>query len=386
MTGGMTHRDTRAGKTSPAIAACGRDIDWDEAFTTAALRPEYWHDALAQLARATGSTHGQIIGIGEGRKVDLNLISDFDPALIAQGPALGVHDPGANYRIVAAQIAERENRPDIIVHEVDYAAARPLLTSDVYLDFCDRVDIPHGCQTTLVVDGDGLIGLATLRSRRDGPTTASQRATFTRAASLARRGVRLQERLAGEQARLMAGHFDLIGLAAFILGDRGEMIATTAAAEALLSAGRLRLRHGRLDGAGVPLSVRDATDALVRDDGTPHIRLRLDTAPSAAPPLFLEGFRLPRTPWGAGQTPRAIVIAGPARRDRAQIARFLTAVYRLSPTEIDIALRLHAGEPRTTIASGRSMETLRTHLKSIYAKMEIEGEAALMRLIAGVVG
>ena len=380
MTGGTAHRDSSA-----AIAACGRDIDWDEAFTSAALRPECWHDTLAQLARATGSAHGQLIGIGGTRAAELNVISDFDPALIEQGPALGIYDPGASSRIVAAQTAERANRPDAIVHEIDYAAARPLLTSDVYLEFCERADIPHGCQTNLVVDGDGLIGLATLRSYRDGPTTADQRAIFARASEAARRGVRLQERLAGEQARLMAGHFELIGLAAFILGDRGETIAMTAAAEALLSGGRVRLRHGRIEAAGTPLSLRDATDALVRDDGAPHIRLRLDTAPCATPSLFLEGFRLPRTPWGVGQTPRAIVIAGPARRDRAQIARFLTAAYRLSPTEIDIALRLHTGESRASIAGGRSIETLRTHLKSIYAKTGVEGEAALMRVIAGVV-
>lgn len=388
------------------VSAAGRTarqtppVDWDDVFGAAALDPHRWHDALATMAHATGASHGQLIGIDavavdaapadRGRARRFNLISDFDVDLSAQGPEVGLFCPQDNYRIVAARRAAPAGAA-AVVHERDYDAARRATGATAYEEFCERVGIPFGNQTNLLADAAGVIGFATLRNRADGQATARQRAIFTAAAQAARRAVRLQERLADEQARLMAGHFDMIGLAAFILDARGAVRATTMGAQALLSAGRIRLRHGRVEAAGTPLSLRTACDALTLG-GARHVRLRLDapdgtgagTGAGQAAPVFVEGFRLPRLDWEIGAAPCAILIAGRTPRDRAEAAGFLAALYRLSPAEADVVLRLHAGETRVNIAGDRSMETLRTHLKTIYAKTGTDGEPALIRTIAAI--
>lgn len=159
---------------------------------------------------------------------------------------IGGGDAALNFRIAANAEQTAQGRYDPILHEVHYDAARRTLRSDRYVQWCEERDIPFGCQTNLVVDRVGLIGFATLRGRKDGRTTAAQRRIFAQAAAAARRAVRLQERLEGEQAKLLAGAFEAIGIAAFILDARGCLLCHTAGAQPHLERGEVALRHQML--------------------------------------------------------------------------------------------------------------------------------------------
>jgi DNA-binding CsgD family transcriptional regulator len=77
------------------------------------------------------------------------------------------------------------------------------------------------------------------------------------------------------------------------------------------------------------------------------------------------------------------VLMAPAAPSDAALRRRLEAKFDLTPAEIDIVLRVFATDNVTTIAASRgvSRHTVRTQLKSIYAKMAVSRQAELLRLL-----
>lgn len=361
----------------------GRQPDWNELFMTAALQPDRWTDALDTMARHTGASHGQLVGIGGARDVMFNLATNFEPSAFETFVEMGGGSPDANFRVAASHRSIARGFYDPILDERHYDEAIPHLATRRYLDWCEEIDVPFGCQTNLVVDGFGLVGFATLRSRKEGRTTAAQRSVFSRAAQAARRAVRLQERLEGEQARFLSGAYEAIGICAFILDARGRLVAHSSSADALLAAGDVRCSGAFLDAEARPMSLRKAVDTLIADGGLPAIRVRIDR-PSSQPPLLVEGFRLPVHGWSFGRLPHAVLVANAPRRDRAGVGQMLTLLYGLTAAEADIAMRLFEGKARAQIAAERGVvaETLRGQIKRIHMKCAVDGEAALMRLLA----
>ncbi|RIV84120.1 hypothetical protein D2V17_11915 [Aurantiacibacter xanthus] len=359
--------------------------DWDEVFTSAALDPTHWLDALRQLAEATGSSSGQLLGLGPLRANPFNLVSNFSPENISRSLTCGADKPEENFRIAAANAQIARGQYDQVLHEADYDAAVPHLRTRGYVDFCAEVDIPFGCQTNLVVDEHGLIGLAILRSQREGRSTREQRRVFAHASQAARRAVRLQERLENQQAKMLAGAFEAMTITAFVLNSQGKVTALTSGAEELVREGAIRLSGGQVDAAAQPLSLSQCIAALVAPNGIANVRCRIER-PNGLPPLFFEGFRLPHYPWQFGQPPHAVLLSRKRSGDRAGISGLLSALYGLTTTEATIALRLLNGHSRTDIAASRgvSTDTLRGQIKTLLAKTDCANEAALMRLLAAI--
>lgn len=354
---------------------------------SAALEPDRWLGALEVLARTTGAEHGQLIGIGAGREIGFNLVTNFDEQALRTFAGFDGGSPYINFRVAAAADHIARGRYDPILHEHHYDEAKARLHSRIYVDFCDHLDIPFGCQTNLVLDGGGLIGLATLRTRKQGRTHAADRRHFAKAAQAARRAARLQERLEGEQAKLLAGAFEAIGICAFLIDQGGRLLAHTQRADTLLSNGDVALANGVLTANGRPMTLRAAIQALVqRENGQDHVRLQIDLPPDR-PTLLMEGFRLPQSRWSLGRLPFAVLIANPPRKDRAGVTGFLSALYGLSPGEADIALRLLERKSRTLIAEERGVtrETLRGQIKTVYRKCGVDGEASLIGLLAAII-
>ncbi|MBB3860691.1 DNA-binding CsgD family transcriptional regulator [Novosphingobium hassiacum] len=362
------------------------DPDWDELFLSAAVNPALWLHALDAMANATGSSHGQLIGIGADRTMPFNLVTGFSEHDILRSLDAGGASPETNYRIAANDVNIGRGAYDPVLHEEHYDAVIPQLTSRNYVDFCAELDIPNGCQTNLVIDNRGLIGLAILRSRKDGRTRPAQRRRFGHAAESARRAVRLQERLENDQARLLAGTFEAMETTAFILDGRGHVRALTLKAEELVRSGKVRLVAGELHAAGSPFSLKYCCEMLTDLHGHPHVRTSIGAENDEAP-LFFEGFRLPRQPWQFGLPPQAILITRAPSRDRAGITGFLQMLYGFSSAEADIAMRLFNGQGRASIASEREVtpDTLRGQIKSLLSKADCSNEAALMRLLASIV-
>lgn len=358
-------------------SAVGTDAQWADIFLGAALEPHRWEEALSAMARATGSHHGQMVGFGPAGAA-FNWISDVDPAIIPASLSIDHGSPGLNYRVGADLLRDR---PDI-VHEAHYDIARQSLHAADYLDLCADFDIFDGCQTRLHQGRDAMIGLALLRSAKDGRTTQEQRDLFGEIADHARTAVRLQQAVERQGFALLAGTFEAMDRACWLIDAAGRVGGMTPAADALLCAGALRLAEGYLlcdrgeDSRALNQSVRAVLGVPARA-GDPVIL----TDREGNVQLSIECYPLPARPWALPFAPRAIIVArtgAPANRQ----AEILIRMFRLTPAEADIAVRIASGQSRQQVAAARGVtpETLKVQLRSIYDKTGCGREAQLVRL------
>lgn len=359
----------------------GRPEGIAEAFLAAAVEPQLWLGALERLASATGSDHAQLIGIGPSYSFGFNWVSDMDASAHAAADRPELLTPSANFRVASGIAAPLHS----IIAEDRYASVQAQLTDDAYLDLCSDLQIPHGCQTTLLSGPQGLVGFALLRSHHSGPTDAVVRATFADACRSAGAAVALQVALERDGHRLVAGSFEAMGTACFVL-DRAMIVrATTLPAEALLQEGELRLVDGRLSLAQAAEDRRLA-GALNAIAGGAVPAASLVTG--GAGMLTLRVHRLPEREWNMGFAPFAIVIAKrPGGANAADLA-LIRASHGLTASEAEIALLLRAGRGRAEICTlrGITRETLRSHLRSLFGKLGVSRETEAIHLLHAMLG
>ena len=342
---------------------------WADLFLSAALEPHLWDVALRAMAQATGSRHGQLIGFGPGAAA-FNWINDIDPDIVDKTAAIDVGTPDLNFRVAADRLPGRP----AIVHEAHYDIARQALRANDYLDLCSDYDIFHGCQTRLIADDNMMIGFALLRSEADGRTSTEQRALFAQLANHARHAVRLQRAIEQQGFGLLAGTFETMDRACWLLDATGRVGGMTPRAESLLSTSRLRVSDGWLQSDRV-----DETRAILRS-----VRAVVDAPAREADPvaladadggvgIMLEFFPLPARPWALPFAPRAIIVARVGAPTERHV-RLLMRTFRLTPAEADIAIHLAAGMSRADIAARRGYRLKR--LRPSYAPSMIRPVAA----------
>lgn len=357
----------------------GAFLSLQRGFAQAGLQRDLWLPALRTLADATASSRAELVGFSPRAPV-FNWTTDIDLACAAEFLSIDAADPGVNYRIAAGLDAAIEE----VIHEAHYAAVIPRLTSRVYVDFCEKWGMIHGCQATLLADPDLLIGMSILRSRQDGETTPAQRDLFGALAPHVRAAVRTQGALEGQGDQLVTGAFEAMGAAAFVLDGFGQVRRITPAAEAIVAAGaRLKLTAGRLRGTSaredeaLRRAIARATNLAVDDTGESVVALRGE---GRADPLVIDVMALPREPWTFGFEPRVLVVARKGGRDRARLIDLLAETYGLTTAEADIAEQLSRGVSREAIAEGRgvTVSTVRIQIKALFRKMEVNREGELV--------
>jgi DNA-binding CsgD family transcriptional regulator len=270
-----------------------------------------------------------------------------------------------------------------IAHEDHYDASLPHLGSTIYLDYAREYDIPYGCQTKLSEDENGLIGLALLRSEREGRTTPDVHALFAAIVPHARSAVRIHSMLERDAPLLLAGALERMGSAAFVCDANGIVHAMTPAAERHLASGALRRAAGVLtapapaDAAAIGAAFAAAGRAS-RSAGPISIALS-----GGSRPMILDIVTLPLLPWTLSFRPRLLVRVRSATT-HAGASGLLQHAYALTGAEADIAIRLAMGEARAAIAEMRSvsLDTVRSQIKAIFAKLGVARETELAALIA----
>lgn len=355
--------------------------DWGAAFENAVVQPDGWRTALEVLAEATGSMRAQIVGFGGSAALPFNWITNISDSDMQLFATLDGHAPSVNFRVAADRVARRE-----IVFEPDYQGVVPGLESDAYLDFCEQTKMPFGCQAMLVQGDGGAVGMALLRSRRDGRTDERVRKIFREASGIARMAVRMQVALEQQGDLLIGNCLDAMSAACLLFDGRGRLRTVTPAAEARLSQlERLRRRDGRLtaDDPKLASQLDRAFVGLTKPDGDHHIRLSLRSASAALPPVELDLFRIRRREWSFGFEPSVMGVIRSIDRN-APSHEVLAAAFGLTEAESAIAGSLVSGKSRQTIARERgvTVETLRGQLKSVYAKTGCGREGELVALLA----
>lgn len=209
-----------------SLESCLREAEL--AFLNAPFNPDGWQRAIEQLAHVTGSRMAQVCGGQLGEALDFNFFSDecHDPHGHLTNPA--IYGP-ENWRINCAQ------RARTIQDERHYEAYRATISSAVYDDAVNDLDLPFGCQTPLMLDSTGLFGLAILRSSKDGRCSADTITGFRIVARQAHRALRAQIALGEEAAELMVGNVAGRRECTILLDRFANVLAMTEAAERLFA-------------------------------------------------------------------------------------------------------------------------------------------------------
>jgi DNA-binding CsgD family transcriptional regulator len=346
-----------------------------DGFVGAALEPSRWPVALGALASATGSDHGQLIGFGPDFGIGFNWVSGNSADMIEAFARL---PPDQSFRVVAS----RDFADLAVVDERHYDIARTRVATNDYIDLCHEWGITFGCQTNLRDKPNGLIGLALLRSERTGRTTPANRALFDKARVDAAAAVALQIALEEDGYRLIAGAFEAMASACFVMDRVLRVRAMTVPAENLLRDRIVRLDDGRLSRIGA--GGKELTAALqgLRSDTAKAQRVILPGEPPS-PHVSIQLHRLPQREWDMGFAPFAIAVATRPLIASDGEGASLRSAFGLTGTETDIALMLAKGLSRDGImaARGISRETLRSHLRALYPKLGVQREREAVWLL-----
>ena len=236
------------------------------AFLNAPFNPDGWMTAVELLATATGSAVAQLCGgSSSGSGLSFNLFSkDFDdPHGHLTNPLL--YGP-TNWRFFCRMGGARS-----IQHEWHYAEYREGRKTGYYDDAVSDLDLPYGCQSPLILEAGGnLIGLALLRSTRDGSCTPDVLHAFTRISHQAHRAVRVQMALGQSQGEDMLQAIVASGEMTLMMDRQGHLLAMTEAAEALfdcINGLRLDGLRVRLAGTGDDQALQAAMGRLLASDG-----------------------------------------------------------------------------------------------------------------------
>ena len=238
--------------------------DAEIAFLNAPFNDDGWLHALRQMVFAAGGEVAQLCGGGPGLSLTFNYFSQdrHDPHGHLVNPAMYGED---NWRINCSM-----GRARTIQDERHYDAYRDGRRAAFYDDAVSDLDLPFGCQTPLMLDQHGLVGLALLRSSRDGRCTPDTLAAFARIARQAHRAVRVQMALGQEGGEQMLAGLVHTAEMTVLLDRQGQVVAMTPAAEALFDCGvglRLDGLAVRLPGVSEDRAFKAAIARLLASDG-----------------------------------------------------------------------------------------------------------------------
>lgn len=236
--------------------------------------------------------------------------------------------------------------------------------------------------------GDALWGLSLQRTIQEGPFEADELAALTRLSDRLTETATLSKMVGRRVLTDVINAFALIDQPAIALDRFGYVLETNARAEAMLS-DEFRIRHRRL-------SVRDERSKSALDDLIARMRLTPDFLPLAAQPILIRRAR--GTPVvikvvpvdGAARSPflgaRAILVLSELSGGRSVDPGLLQSLFGLTPAESRLGAILAAGLSVDQAAEkqGVSRETIRNHLKSIFAKTGTGRQPELVALFAGL--
>ncbi len=357
-----------------------------DSFYEAATEGSGWSSALQQLADATGSRTGELIGVGADGAVLFNLMTNVDPAFHEEFVAQDGGNPAHNPRVRAGM----SHGVMQALTEADFITPEEYRRDPHYQGLSRTYDLAWSCLMTLERNAERLTGLAVLRSAKQGHISEREKQVFTSLGPHIRVAVRLQQTLQQQGAQLLAGALEALALPAFICDRAGRVKGMTAAAETLLCEDTgLSLRDQRLLAAN-PAESRQLEVLIAHAAADP-----LPGRPPLAGTVLLTGNRNTVLDVFGMRTqgeldlnfmPRVLVVARNGARDDAHRRMILQAAYGLSAAETEVALGIASGmsAERIALARGVSPSTVRVQIKSVFNKLGVNRQVELAARIAAL--
>jgi DNA-binding CsgD family transcriptional regulator/PAS domain-containing protein len=349
----------------------------------AAVTPERWVDVLAGLRERFHLTFATVATYSADRShVDARAVG------IAQADYDAFLDKYFRDNEFSRETMTR--RAGSVVPSRSFIDPDVFQRSDMYQEFHRARDMGEGLRLDAWHEGGMYRSIAFFRPWSLGPYETAELAFCRALMPHLERATALNHRL--RQADLLAdaarGTLDVLPQAIFLLDGRALRYAN-AAAEQLLGAGDgLRLRHGLLYAA----SHADAAGfdaALARATGRhgPPAATALRLPKRAGAPLSLLVVPFPsEAPLAFGARPAVLVCAIDPDRSLALRHADLIDLFGLTAAEAALANDLLSGAELHEIAarSGRSVNTLRTHLARLMAKTGANRQSRLVQLLAAL--
>lgn len=356
-----------------------------DSFYEAATDGAGWSEALHQLAVATGSRTGELIGVEADGSIRFNCMTNVDPAFHADFIEQDGGNPATNPRVRAGSKAKLMEA----ITEADFITPDEYKRDPHYQGLSRTYDLAWSCLMTLERDAERLTGLAVLRSAKQGHISDREKQVFSSIAPHVRAAVRLQSALQKQGAQLLAGALEALSVAAFVCDRNSKVHGMTAAAEALLVEGGVHVRDGRLCATDATES-RQLEALIAHAAGSP----RPGDPPLAGTVLVRSGqsatvldvFGLRTHELDLGFMPRVIVVVRTAQRDCTHRRLILQNIYGLSSAETEVALHIADGlsAERIAIARGVSLSTVRVQIKSVFNKLGVNRQVELAARIAAL--
>ena len=356
-------------------------LDIADEFYNAAVDNSRWYGALERLATATGSRSGELITIGRDAVVPINIMTNMDPAIHVAAAEVRIGDPAVNPRVNVGM-----RSPVLkVMAECDFLTPEEHANHPHYDEFARPWDIPYICLATLERQEDLLIGLAVLRSEREGHINEAQRAVFASLAPHVRAAVRMQIALEGNGAALVRGALETLSIPVFVCGRNGAVQAyTTSAEEILRNESGLSLRQNFLRAARDDED-RALNDAITRaarglsQPGAPAVTaVVVRGADDTRSPIVLDVMSLPSVAVEFSSAPRVVVVARGSRGGDARRAALLQGVYGFTSAETDIALLLARGQSTEAIAQQRKVAAGTVRAQIMLAKLGVGRQLELV--------
>jgi DNA-binding CsgD family transcriptional regulator len=346
----------------------------------AVLRPAAWTGALDSLAASLGGSGCHIISHDAADRIALYLPSTH------MGRWAELWDLNSEW--VTDTCAQR-GTPFV------RRGCRSLLQGDIFTDeevassrFHREIADPAGClhwaSASFRIDGDAWC----MPVYRMTPFTRQDTCDFVAVSYHLQRMMRLRTAFEGTRDAMHLAALEHVGSAALLIGRDGRIIGANALAEQLMCED-FRVRGGRLAATGENNQARidrliqavrgalagdllEAPMALITRDGVPW--LALDTLPLS---------RSLDEPFGGA---RAVIVVRNLAANGSPSVESLRAIYGLTASEARLAVALCRRFTLDDAARefGVGKVTLKSHLKSVFAKTGTRRQAELVALLSGL--
>lgn len=355
----------------------------DDIYEAAAV-PEQWPRVLAALAALVDGMGAGLFSVPANRHIDgareRYICTPSMEQVVADFAALG--RPEMNQRSPRA-IALRH--PGFITDH-DGFTEDELRTDPFYAEFLRPRGLGWCAGSAIFVPGGDTLVLSIEREYRRGPVSAAEVATLDTLRPHLARAAAFSARLSLERVQVTTQALGLLGLPAAVLGMRHQMIAANALFDAMVPH---VFRDGR-DRLSLVNAAADQllADALMRSAARAGGAVQSIPLPATEERAAMVVHVLPVR--GAAHdvfaAARTIVLATPVTAGPAPGRELLEGLFDLTPAEAAVAQGIGLGRTVEEIAAaqGAARETVRTHLRHIFAKTGVHRQAELVHLLGGM--
>lgn len=351
-----------------------------EAFYEAAIRPDQWGRTLNAASSAWGADGVVVSSYPDcmGGLIHSDGLESFCARFIEEGWN------ARDIRSARGIPLVRKGRE--IVTDADLFTADELQRLPFYTDFLPSSGLGWFAGTVLADAGGVKITLSLHRRAGRNPFSKTDLAQFRRDLPHVQRAARLASRIRLSYAEGLVDSLERFTCGAILIDWLGRVIHLNARAEGYLGehlqivSSHLRSPNREANKSLQELIAACTQPVFSRDDSGPSWALlpRPDSLP-----ILVQSYPIARQALDLFQGARGLLLVSDPSENRPLAAKLLQEMFHLTPAELRVSAGLVQGLDTQQIAEAHqiSAQTVRYHLKSIFAKTGTSHQAQLVSLL-----